>query len=158
MSLKWLIIAILLAPVAEIAVFLIVVGQIGWLATIALTILTSLAGVGVIRAAGRARVARFRGAMGDGFVTGFEASGGGFLMVLAGILLVLPGFLTDIAGAVLLLPVVRRRLRMTIRRTPQQAAPDRRGSGRGPVIDLAPDEWRQVTDKSEPRRPRANRR
>ena len=94
---KWAIFGLLMLPFAEIAVFVAVALKIGFLAALALTILTSLAGMAVIRNAGRSEIARVRGAFGDGVITRVELDGPGFLTVLGGFLLVLPGFLTDIA-------------------------------------------------------------
>ena len=50
---KWVIIAVLLLPVAEIAVFILVVAIIGLLWAVLLTLATTLAGVLVLRRAGR---------------------------------------------------------------------------------------------------------
>src|SRR4051812_6370066 len=103
--LKWAIFGLLMLPFMEIAIFVAIGLKIGFLAAIALMILTSLAGMAVIRKAGRSEVERVRTALGDRLVTRVELDGPGFLTVLAGILLVVPGFLTDIVGALLLLPV-----------------------------------------------------
>ncbi len=51
--LKWAIFGLLMLPMAEIAIFVAVALQIGFLAALALTVLTSLAGMAVIRNAGR---------------------------------------------------------------------------------------------------------
>ena len=96
--LKWAIFGLLMLPMAEIAVFVAVALQIGFLAALALTILTSLAGMAVIRHAGRSEIARMRSAFGDGTITRVELDGAGFLTVLGGFLLLLPGFMTDIAA------------------------------------------------------------
>ena len=56
--LKWAIFGLLMLPMAEIAVFVAVALQIGFLAALALTILTSLAGMAVIRSAGTQRRSR----------------------------------------------------------------------------------------------------
>ena len=102
---------------------------------------TTFAGFLVLRRAGRERLARFRVAVADTDVTGIEANTGGFLTVLAGLLLFLPGFLTDLVGAALLIAPVRRRCAARFRRRATAAARPRS------VIDLAPDEWQQVPDR-----------
>ena len=84
--------------VAEIAVFLLVAALIGFLGAFTLMLATTLAGVVVLRQAGRGRIAQFRVAVSDAEITGIEANTAGFLTVLAGLLLVLPGFLTDLVG------------------------------------------------------------
>jgi UPF0716 protein FxsA len=140
---KWAIISILLLPVAEIAVFFTVVAMVGWLWAVALMLATTLAGILVLRQAGRGRIARFRVAVADTDITGIEANTGGFLMVFAGMLLFLPGFLTDLIGAALLIGPVRRWCAATFRRTVRSG--DR--GARNSVIDLAPGEWQQVPDR-----------
>ena len=137
---KWIIIAILLLPVVEIGVFVLVAALIGLLWAFMLMLATTLAGFLVLRNAGRGRLARFRVAVADSDVTGFEANTGGFLTVLGGLLLFLPGFVTDVIGALLLIRPVRRWCGAAFRR-----ALNRR-TGRKEVIDLAPGEWTQVRD------------
>ncbi len=142
--------AILLLPVLELVVFLAVSAALGLPATLLLAILTSAAGFLVLRQAGSGRFARFRAAVSDGIVTGSEAAASGFLVVLAGVLLLLPGFVTDTAGALLLIPPLRRRALASFRRWSE------RRSGRRPVLDLSPDEWKRLPD-SKPRRRRQPR-
>ena len=142
--LKWAIFGLLMLPMAEIATFVAVALQIGFLATLALTFLTSLAGMAIIRNAGRGEIARMRGALGDGVITRLELDGPGFLTVLGGFLLLLPGFLTDIIGVLLLLPITRRWIRATLRRAVARAE---RASGRPEVVDLEPDQWRRVPEE-----------
>jgi UPF0716 protein FxsA len=110
--------------------------------TLVLVLATSVAGALVLRRAGRARLARFRVAVADTDITGIEANTGGFLTVLAGLLLFLPGFLTDLIGAALLIGPVRRWCAITFRRFVHN-----RDRGKSSVIDLAPSEWQQVPDR-----------
>jgi UPF0716 protein FxsA len=117
---------------------------------LALTILTSLAGMAIIRNAGRGEVARMRSALGDRVITRVELDGPGFLTVLGGFLLLLPGFLTDIVGALLLLPITRTWIRATLRRAVARAE---RATGRPPVVDLEPDQWRRVPEERIGRKP-----
>jgi UPF0716 protein FxsA len=142
--LKWAIFGLLMLPFMEIAIFVVIGLQIGFLAALALTILTSLAGMAVIRNAGAAEVARMRGALGDGVITRVELNGPGFLTVLGGFLLLLPGFLTDLIGALLLLPITRAWIRATLRRAVVRAE---RASGRPEMVDLDPAQWRRVPEE-----------
>ena len=145
---KWIIVAVLLLPVAEIATFVLVALVIGFGWALSLMLATSIAGFLVLRRAGRGRLARFRVAVADSDITGFEANTGGFLTVLAGILLFLPGFLTDLLGAVLLIGPIRRRCTSAFRRA---AKGFKSGGATGrSVIDLPPDQWRQVPDREQP--------
>jgi UPF0716 protein FxsA len=113
-----------------------------------LMLATTLAGFLVLRQAGRGSIARFRVAVADSDVAGFQAhtavpdrSGG--------LLLFLPGFLTDLAGAALLIRPVRRWCGQTFRRWVR-----RRHPGDPSTIDLAPGEWRHVPDRELPRKSR----
>ena len=146
---KWIIIAILLLPLAEIAVFVLVAVFAGFVWALFLTLLTTLAGFAVLRHAGRGKIARFRVAVADTDVAGIQANTSGFLTVLAGLLLFLPGFLTDLIGAVLLIGPVRRWCGKTFRVWIRRRNPSDRST-----IDLAPGEWQQVPDRELPRNPR----
>jgi UPF0716 protein FxsA len=142
--LKWAIFGLLLLPFAEIVVFVAVALKIGFLAALALTILTSLAGMAVIRNAGQTSVAHVRTAFGERTISQTELDGSGFLTALAGFLLVLPGFLTDILGVLLLLPATRQWMHAALRRA---VAPTGRPRPEPGVIDLEPDQWRQVPEE-----------
>ena len=141
--LKWAIFGLLLLPFAEIVIFVAVALKFGFLATLALTILISLAGISIIRNAGQTSVARVRTALGERVISRKELDGPGFLTVLGGLLLAVPGFLTDILGVMLLLPLTRQWMHAALRRA---FADTGRPAGPG-VIDLEPEEWRQVPDE-----------
>jgi UPF0716 protein FxsA len=143
---KRLIIGFLLLPVAEIAIFLMIAAIVGLAWALALMLSTSLAGALVLHQAGRRGIAGFRVAVADSDSTAIEANTGGFLMVLAGILLFLPGFLTDLVGAALLIGPVRRRCGAAFRQ-----AVRKRNRGSRAVVDLAPGEWHQVSDPGGPK-------
>src|SRR5215210_9355730 len=115
-SVKWAIFGLLMLPFVEIAVFVAVALKLGVLAALALTILTSLAGMAVIRHAGSREVARVRDAFGDRTISRLELDGSGFLTVLGGFLLLLPGFVTDILGMLLLLPMTKHWTRTVLSR------------------------------------------
>jgi UPF0716 protein FxsA len=138
---KWIIIAILLLPLAEIAAFILVAAVVGVGGAFILMLATTLMGFLVLRRAGRGGIARFRVAVADTDVAGIQANTSGFLTVLAGLLLFLPGFLTDLVGAVLLIGPVRRWCGRTFRRWVR-----RRDTGDPSTIDLAPGEWQRLPD------------
>jgi len=138
---KWIIVGILLLPVAEIALFMLIVAGIGLPWALALMLATTTSGLLVLRRAGRVRIARFRVAVADTDITAIEANTGGFLTVLAGLLLFLPGFLTDLIGAALLIAPLRRWCSEAFRLWVRRRDRDERA-----VIDLAPGEWEQVSD------------
>ncbi len=145
---KRIAIALLLLPAAELAVFLLVVWAIGFLPAVGLMIATSFAGGLVLRRVGRGGIARVRVAMGRDGTAPETAETGGVVVAISGILLVLPGFITDLVGAGLLVRPLRSRLAAAIGRAVgvPGATP-----GPGAVLDLAPDEWRSVPDRPLPK-------
>jgi UPF0716 protein FxsA len=136
---KWLLPAVLALPILELAAFIALASTIGLLWTIALMVATSLAGALVLRHAGGNHIARMRVAMGDGGFTALQADSAGTLTLLAGILLLIPGFITDALGVLLLLAPLRRALGALLG---VKAAP-RHADG---VVDLEPEQWHQVPD------------
>jgi UPF0716 protein FxsA len=149
---KHILVAILLLPIAELAVFVLVAALIGALPALALLILTTLAGAVLLRLAGRAGLTRFRVAVADSTRTEAEANRVGFVTVLAGILLVIPGFLTDLVALALLIGPVRRWAGRTALRwlglsdfVSRNFGVD--GRADRSVVDLSPDEWKQVRDR-----------
>jgi UPF0716 protein FxsA len=145
---KRIAIALLLLPAAEIVAFLLVAWAIGFFPALGLMVLTSLAGGLVLRHAGRGQIAHLRVAMRHNGVTEVAGHAGKLMFALGGILLLLPGFITDLVGAGLLVGPIRRWLGATIGRA---LGGTRRPSGPGSVIDLAPDEWRPVADHELPK-------
>ncbi|WP_372397870.1 FxsA family protein [Azospirillum sp. HJ39] len=98
---------ILLLPILEIVGFIQVGDWLGAGPTIGLLILSAVVGVLLVRHQGLASLTRAQAAAARG-----EAPIGtvldGFCAVLAGILLIIPGFLTDLLGLVLLIRPLRR--------------------------------------------------
>lgn len=96
-------------PLIEIY-FLIEVGsQIGAMSTIGLSILTAVIGTWLVRHQGFSVLLRVRDMMDRGEVPAIEMMDGALILV-AGLFLLLPGFLTDTLGFVLLIPPLRRLL------------------------------------------------
>lgn len=150
--LKWTFFGLLALPLAEVIVFVAVAVKIGFLAALALAILTSMAGAAVIKSAGRGEVERVRTALGDRVVTRVELDGRGFLTVVAGFLLVIPGFITDVIGALLLFGPTRRLMHAALRRAAGKA--EARAAAQSGVLDLPPDQWRHVPDERIGHKPR----
>ena len=141
---KSIIVAILLLPLAEIAAFILVAALLGLGPAFLLMLASTLAGFLMLRRAGRDSLARLRAAMdrnAAGASADIENHAGGLLTVLAGLLLFLPGFLTDLVGLALLIGPVRRRLRTVLQRWLRHRHPADRST-----VDLAPGEWVQVPD------------
>ncbi len=142
---KYLLLALLLLPMAELAAFVAVAVAIGFLGAVGLILVTSLAGAMLLRHGGGSHIARVRTAWDQGSITALQADSTGGTVLLAGILLLIPGFITDFAGLLLLLAPLWRRLNAALGRG---AAPARTDG----VVDLAPEQWHRVPDPALPNR------
>jgi UPF0716 protein FxsA len=99
----------IILPIAEIAVFIEAGRLIGVLPTIALTIGTAIAGSVLMRMQGFTALTRFVQSLGRGEMPVTPVIDGvGILM--AGLLLLTPGFVTDLMGFLLFIPPIRRTL------------------------------------------------
>lgn len=99
----------LLLPILEIFVLIEVGGEIGALATIALIILTAVIGSAMVRRQGLAAWRDMQASL-AGMEDPSRPMAHGAMIFLAGILLIVPGFVTDAMGVLLLLPFVRDRV------------------------------------------------
>ena len=105
---KWTLIGLLVLPAAELVAFFLVAALIGWLWAAGLFIATSIAGALLLRRFGRADLDRLRTAFARDGVRALHLETPGMATMVGGILLIFPGFITDLLGAALLLPAVRR--------------------------------------------------
>jgi UPF0716 protein FxsA len=142
---KYLLFALLLLPVMELAAFIAVAATIGFLPALALIAAGSFAGMLILRHAGGNHIARMKVALGEGSFTALQADGTGGLVLLAGILLAIPGFITDALGLLLLIPPLRQAIGAAF----GGGGPVRRADG---VVDLPPEQWREVPDPELPDR------
>jgi len=141
-------------PAAEIALFIVIGGEIGVWATLALIVLTAVAGSVLIRQQGLRTLFRAQETLARQELPLREAFDG-ICLVLAGFLLLTPGFLTDAVGLLLLLPPFRAVLRgPVIRRMHVHVSGGfgpRPPPGEGPIID---GEFQEVRpDPAPPRDP-----
>jgi len=97
---------LILLPVIEISLFIYVGGMIGPGLTIVLIIAGAMLGLSIMRRQGVAVVASAQRAQAEGRAPVAEV-GNGIAILLAGLLLLIPGFLTDALGLVLLLQPIR---------------------------------------------------
>jgi UPF0716 protein FxsA len=139
---KWTFLGLVLLPAAELAAFLLVVAAIGWFWATALFIGTSLLGLLLLRRTGRAHLDRFRAAIARRGLRAIHLETPGAAPIVGGILLVVPGFITDLLGLLMLVPPVRRATAARLRR----GLRNRQGSGRE-VIDLEPSQWHTVSSR-----------
>ncbi len=105
----------LVVPFVELFVILQVGRAIGALNTIGLLVLVSVVGAWLVKREGLSVLARAQERVRAGAVPGREMVDG-VMILFAGALLLTPGFLTDVAGVLLLLPPVRAALRATATR------------------------------------------
>ena len=151
-------------PLVEIAIFVQVGGWIGLWPTLALVVLTAVLGTWQLRAQGLATLLRARDQVDRGALPARELFDGACLLV-AGALLLTPGFVTDGAGFLLFLPPVRDLLRELLARYVRVSMETRSfvggeegrhggagqpGGAQGPIID---GEFRDVSDAAPPERP-----
>jgi UPF0716 protein FxsA len=139
--------ALLAASIVELTVLIAVGHAIGVLATVGLLVLASLVGAVLLRRESARTLAAFVEAIRTRRPPHQELLDG-TLIAAAGVLIVLPGFVSDILGLLLLIPFTRalvraRILRSVSRRTPVRCAP-------GAVI-----EGEVVDEPPEPRLPRS---
>jgi UPF0716 protein FxsA len=107
--LRFLPFLMLIVPITEIAVFIVVGQFIGILPTIALVILTAVLGAALLRHQGMGLAMKVRNEMEAGRVPGRDLANGA-MMLVAGVLLLTPGFVTDTLGFLLFVPHVRARV------------------------------------------------
>ena len=104
-----------LVPVAEIYVLVSVGEVIGVFPTIALVLLTALAGAHLARMQGLSTMVRIRENLDQGFMPAEELLDA-LLIFLAGMALLTPGFLTDLCGLLILLPATRNIFKRWLRK------------------------------------------
>lgn len=106
---RWLFAAFLIVPMIEIYLLLTVGSYLGVLPTVALVIFTAVLGVVLIRIQGLLTLYRVQEKIRHGEAPAEELLTG-LALLLAGAMLLTPGFFTDTLGFLLLVPVVRRLL------------------------------------------------
>ncbi len=160
--------ALIGVPLIEIGLFIKIGGLIGLWPTLALVLLTAALGTWQLRAQGLATLARGRQQLERGELPTRELFDG-FCLVIAGALLLTPGFMTDVIGLVLFIPGFRDLLRRYLSSRLETTAETRMwtdgaeidpGQGRtgpgsgGTVIE---GEYRDVSDVGEEERPTRKR-
>ena len=105
-----------LIPLIEMVILIEVGSVIGPLPTVGLVVLTAVCGVWLLRLEGMATLFRVQQKLNQGELPGTELLEG-IMLLVGGALLLTPGFATDAAGFVCLLPGLRRPLARYIIRT-----------------------------------------
>lgn len=101
-----ILLALIAVPLIELTIFIEIGEDIGALPVVALTIFTAVAGLALVRAQGLDTLRRAQQELERKRAPVAEMLHGA-LIALSGLLLLIPGFLTDLTGAVFLVPQVR---------------------------------------------------
>ena len=141
----------ILVPIAELAIFMVLGDEIGLGYTLAIIVITGILGAALTKSQGARALLRFRQASAEGRLPHKEVIDG-LLILIAGAVLLTPGFLTDTVGFLLLVPPVRALIRGRLAdylkgkikivaphmptTTPEPAPAPTPPSGPGKVIDV----------------------
>jgi UPF0716 protein FxsA len=136
---KWLLLVLLALPFMELAAFFVVAATIGFGWALILVLAGSLTGAWILRHATSSHIARVRVALGEGRFTTLQADRDGGLVLFAGILLLIPGFITDALAVILLSVALWRAVAGGVPPAPSDG-----------VVDLTPEQWHQVPDPTLP--------
>ncbi|KAF0676311.1 FxsA family protein [Profundibacterium mesophilum] len=111
----WLFALFVAIPLIEIALFIQVGGFLGLWPTLGIVLLTAFVGTAMVRAQGALAMRQLRGSI-NALRDPTEPLAHGAMVLVAGVLLLTPGFATDALGLALLIPAVRRRVFEAVRR------------------------------------------
>jgi UPF0716 protein FxsA len=147
-------------PLLEIALFIKVGGWIGLAPTLALIVLTAVIGVWMLRLQGISVLISAQRQLAAGSLPVAQVFEG-LCLVIAGGLLLLPGFFTDAVGVLLLVPAVRRALYRQVRQRLEPHVADVRGAARRASGPIGPShrptietEYEEIVDQPQSMRPR----
>ena len=164
---------LLALPIAEIAVFIVVGRYIGVLPVLGLIFLTAAVGSLLLRAQGLSVLKKLSAETDAGRLPARELVDGSMIL-LAGLFLLTPGFVTDVLGLLLFIPAVRQAAWSLIRNrisfrfvggfngnfsqgpgfSQGSGAPrpggENSAAGQGPIVDLDEDDYQREADKTSP--------
>jgi UPF0716 protein FxsA len=115
MPLHYLIALFIGLPIIELALLIKLHGAVGLFPTILLVFLTGVAGAALVRRQGLSILFKIQQELSLGNLPAPQLMDG-VMVLIAGALLVTPGLITDIAGFLLLVPMVRERIRGWLRK------------------------------------------
>jgi len=107
---KKLLLLFIVVPLVELMIFIQLSEVVSLSFTLCVIIITGALGAYLTKQQGRLALRNLQGALGQGKMPHVEASDG-ILILIAGAVLITPGFLTDGVGFALLIPSVRSQLR-----------------------------------------------
>lgn len=132
-----LLLVFILVPLLEIGLFIEIGGYLGALPTIGLVILTAVLGVSLLRLQGFITLTRVRQKLDHGELPAIDLAEG-LILLIAAVLLLTPGFFTDLIGFLSLVPVLRRRVAIRLLKylvVHRRQPPPGGGPGEGDIID-----------------------
>lgn len=138
--------AFIIVPIIEIAIFVWIGGLVGIWWTLGGVLLTAIAGSVLLRWQGARIWSRINAALRQGAFPAREIVDG-VMIAIAGVLLLTPGYFTDLLGLLLFVPALRLAVFRFLRSRVSIVAgrtPFRRD---GDAIDLDSGEWRDETER-----------
>lgn len=111
----WLFFIFMAVALTEIGLFIQVGGWLGLWPTMAIVLLTAMAGSVLVRSQGAQVIAQLRTSF-DDLRDPTEPLAHGAMILFSGLLLLTPGFFTDFIGFVLLIPAVRTRVLQQVKK------------------------------------------
>lgn len=109
----WLVLVFIFVPLADLALLIKVGAVLHFFPTVALVITTGILGAGLARRQGLRTFATINSELASGHMPTDQLIEG-LMILLAGAVLITPGFLTDLMGLALLIPPVRRVFRAAL--------------------------------------------
>lgn len=149
----WLFVAFVAVPIVEIALFIQVGGLIGLWPTLAIVVMTAMAGTWLVRSQGRLALSQLQGSF-QRLDDPSEPLAHGAMILISGALLLTPGFFTDFVGFLLLIPQFRSAVfryvaaRVTVRHFEMGPGSSHGHGNAGPIIDGDFEEVRSDRDPS----------
>ncbi len=158
---------LLIIPVVEISVFIAIGDRIGVFYTVMMILITAVMGSILLRIEGFRVLGKIQRAMAAGQIPTRELTSG-VMILIAGVLLLTPGFVTDAIGFLLFLPPVRAAIRAFLvsrikiktvggatsfnnfGQDPFNSQNGPLNDGDGPVVDLDEDSWTREENPSSP--------
>ena len=148
---------LLFIPILEIAVFILIGGEIGIFATLGMILLTAIIGSILLRIQGISILTRIQEKSRNNEIPGEELVNGVMIMI-AGVLLLTPGFVTDAIGFLLFFPPFRKFLWSSVAsrvviHTPQGMSGNPASGPRhdaDDIVDLDPSEFSEKPNPESP--------
>lgn len=120
---RYLLLALIVVPILELYLLLAIGRQIGPMPTLAWVLLSGMVGASLSRREGRRVLRHWRESMARGQVPE-EGILSGVLVLAGGVLLIIPGVITDVVGLLFLLPPVRRLISARMRHSLERKVRD----------------------------------